>query len=111
MWRYVNFDCQISNFIKPFVRLYPDIDFTWVKSESQLLETEIVSLEPQIFILDIDIDFRAPEMSIENFDETIRITRSLIADADLVTIASSPLFIDQQRALAILQKLLSAESV
>ena len=106
IWRYTNFECQISNFIKPFVRLYPDIDFTWIKSESQLLNSEVVDLESWIFILDIDLDFRAPEMSIAKYDETISITRQLIASADLVTIASSPMFVGQHRALEILQDIL-----
>ena len=57
-------------------------------------------------ILDIDLDFRAPEMSIEKFDETIRITRQMIHDADLVTIATSPMFLDQSRALLLLHHLL-----
>lgn len=106
LWRYTNFECQISSFIKPFAKLYPQLDFAWIKSELQLLESQVSSLKSRVFILDIDLDFRAPEMSIVNFDKTITLTRQLIAQADLVTIASSPLFIDQQYALDILHKLL-----
>lgn len=105
LWRYTNFECQISSFIKPFAKLYPQLNFTWIKSESQLLSSWLVTRDSWPLILDIDLDFRAPEMSIANFDKTITLTRQLIAKADLVTIASSPLFIDQQYALDILQKL------
>ncbi len=58
-------------------------------------------------LLDIDLDFRAPEMSIGQYEESIEKTRELIAEASLVTIATSPYFLDQSKALEILQDLLS----
>jgi hypothetical protein len=59
------------------------------------------------YILDIDIDFWAPEMGIEEFDRTIQKTRQLIAGASMVTIATSPCFIDQERAVEIVTMLLN----
>ena len=59
------------------------------------------------YILDIDIDFWAPEMGIEEFDRTIQKTRQLIAGASMVTIATSPCFIDQERAVEIVAMLLN----
>jgi hypothetical protein len=61
------------------------------------------------YILDIDIDFWAPEMGIEEFDRSIEKTRQLIAGASIVTIATSPCFIDQTRALQIVGLLLSLD--
>jgi len=58
------------------------------------------------YILDIDLDFRDPAMSIEAFDKTIQICRWLIANAQIITIATSPYFIDQDLALKLLHKLL-----
>ena len=54
------------------------------------------------------MDFWAPEMGIEEFDCTIATTRALIAGANVVTIATSPCFIDQERAVEIVRKLLAA---
>jgi hypothetical protein len=59
------------------------------------------------YILDIDIDFWAPEMGIEEFDRSIEKTRQLIAGASIVTIATSPCFIDQERAVEIVRLLFS----
>jgi len=56
-------------------------------------------------ILDIDLDFRAPEMSIEKYEETIKKTRALMEEASLITIATSPYFLDQNIALKILHDL------
>ena len=58
------------------------------------------------YILDIDVDFWAPEMGIGEFDRTIQKTRQLIAGANVVTIATSPCFMDQERAVEIVRKLL-----
>lgn len=45
-------------------------------------------------------------MSIAKHNETVSIVRKLIKQADMVTIASSPMFIDQELALTLLQTLL-----
>jgi hypothetical protein len=58
------------------------------------------------YILDIDLDFRAPEMINDHVDQTLEKTRNLITNASLVTIATSPGYIDQELALEILEKLL-----
>jgi hypothetical protein len=45
-------------------------------------------------------------MSIEQFDKTIQITKELIKKAKIVTIATSPYFLDQNLALKLLNKIL-----
>jgi arginase family enzyme len=59
------------------------------------------------YILDIDLDFRDPAMSIECFDKTIQICKWLIENAQIITIATSPYFIDQNLAISLLHKLLT----
>lgn len=110
LWEYTNYICEISTFIKPFLDRFPSTDFRWIKSEYDYLSHKDDLLTSskkdwKIKIVDIDCDFRAPEMSIEKFDETITLTKQLIIHADIVTIATSPLFIDQDNALSIIHKL------
>ncbi|HRU50516.1 MAG TPA: hypothetical protein P5155_03345, partial [Candidatus Absconditabacterales bacterium] len=50
-------------------------------------------------ILDVDLDFWHPDMSIENYQKTIDITKELIKKSRVVTIATSPYFLDQNLAL------------
>lgn len=45
-------------------------------------------------------------MSIEKKSETFKITRQLIKNADIITLATSPLFMKQDEALSIIQQLL-----
>lgn len=102
---FTNHVCQISNFIQPFLKAYPATDYKRIKSESELLNWESNKTSP--LIVDIDIDFRAPEMGGEHLEETIQQTKLLINQADLITIATSPMFIKQDYALEIVKKLLS----
>lgn len=56
------------------------------------------------YIIDIDIDFRVDK---EITEEEIGIIRELIQKAQLVTIATSPYFIDQNKAIIIIKKILA----
>jgi len=56
--------------------------------------------------LDIDLDFWHPDMSIEKYQKTIDITKDLMKKSRVVTIATSPYFLDQKLALKILKDLL-----
>jgi hypothetical protein len=61
--------------------------------------------EGQTIILDIDLDYFS-----QGFDEakTLETTKYWIEKADIITIATSPLFIDQEKALAVLKSLQSS---
>jgi len=56
-------------------------------------------------ILNIDLDFWAPEL--DHIDNNLKIekTKYLMEKADLITISTSPFFIDQKLALEVLRKL------
>jgi hypothetical protein len=78
-----------------------------VRSESTLLELLVShsSLLTTNYVLDIDLDFWAPDMPNEQMEETIALTRQLITNASLVTIATSPYFLDQKLAISLLREL------
>lgn len=56
-------------------------------------------------ILNIDLDYFAPEMAYIPFDEARAFIHAHLATAALVTIATSPFFIDQPRAIHCLKRL------
>ncbi len=105
--RYVNEVCTIADFIQPALRSGLISECVQVRTEYSLLaESRKPKAEGGGYILDIDIDFWASEMGIEEFDRTIEKTRQLIAGASMVTIATSPCFIEQERAIEVVRKLL-----
>ncbi|HCB52085.1 TPA: hypothetical protein DEP21_06015, partial [Patescibacteria group bacterium] len=71
-----------------------------------LLTFNFLTFQPFNYTLDIDLDFRAPEMSIEKYSQTIQKIKALISNAKIITIATSPYFLDQTLALKILKDIL-----
>lgn len=102
--QYVNEVCNVGNFIKPGLASWLIAECIQLRTEEWLLDCTI----PQTpYILDIDIDFRAPEMGIKKTTATINKTKNLLLGASLVTIATSPYFIDQQKAIDIVRQILT----
>ena len=77
-----------------------------INTEYSLLNFNTQNISLKTSILDIDLDFRHPDMSIEQFEKTIQITKSSIKEAKIITIATSPYFLDQHLATNLLHKLL-----
>jgi len=104
---FVNHKCHVGNFIKPFLQHYPLCQFTRIKSESQLLSTQWKYKSNEIIILDIDMDFRSPSMSNTQDQQSIDKIKKRIPKASLVTIATSPYFMDQTFTIQKIHQLLT----
>lgn len=93
---------NVWNFIQPAIK-------SWLINRVEQINTEYKLLNFHIheenLVLDIDLDFRAPEMSIEKYVETIEKTKNLISKSRVVTIATSPYFLDQKLAIKICKDL------
>ena len=98
-----NFDVyNVWNFIKPAIKSWLIRNVEQINTEYKLLNYET---EKNDLILDIDLDFRAPEMSIEKYPETIKKAKNLISKSRVVTIATSPYFLNQRFAIKICDEL------
>lgn len=102
---FVNYECNVGNFIKPAMQSGLISEVQQINTEYKMTNLDISDLQSD-FILDIDIDFRHPDMKIEDYTSSIQKTRELISKAKLVTIATSPYFIDQSLAIKITKDLL-----
>lgn len=100
---YVNEICNVGNFIKPAIISGLISECTQLRTEESLLDFE----PNRPYILDVDIDFRVPEMSLRDIPATIEKTKNLLRGASLVTIATSPYFIDQEKAIEIIHQILT----
>lgn len=67
------------------------------------LHSRKVDENHQANIVDIDVDFRDGR---DDYEADFEIIRNLIAHAKLVTIATSPHFFDQQKAIELIKRLL-----
>lgn len=95
--------CNVGNFILPALNSGLVSEVQQIRSEYTLLHFLIPE---QDYIFDIDLDFWAEEMGIKAFEVTLEKTKNLISSAKLVTIATSPYFLDQSKALELIHQLL-----
>ena len=99
-----NYDVyNVWNFIQPAIKSGLINKVEQINTEYKLLNFQTNEKD---LILDIDLDFRAPEMSIEKYPETIKKAKNLISKSRVVTIATSPYFLDQNLSIKVCKKLL-----
>ncbi len=97
---YANAVLNVGNFIPPAV------DLGWFSRVVQVGTAEAFDIEPpDPFILDIDLDIFAPMMDHIPYVLKISRLRRWIPRARVITIATSPFFMDQPAAITILQEL------
>ena len=94
---------NVWNFIQPAIKSGLINKVEQINTEYKLLNFQTNEKD---LILDIDLDFRAPEMSIEKYSETIEKVKNLISKGRVVTIATSPYFINQNLSIKICKDLL-----
>jgi len=94
---------NVWNFIQPAIK-------SWLINHIEQINTEYKLLNFQTnkkdLILDIDLDFRAPEMSLEKHSDTIEKVKNLISKSRVVTIATSPYFLDQNISIWVCKEIL-----
>lgn len=95
--------CNVGNFILPALNSGLVSEVQQIRSEYGLLHFEKPERD---YIFDIDLDFWADEMGIEAFESTLEKTKNLIYSSKVVTIATSPYFLDQSKALELIHLLL-----
>jgi hypothetical protein len=96
----------VGNFIQPALK-------SGLISRVQLILTEYslqrLQLPTAPYILDIDLDFFAPEMGIA-LEQWLPKLRELMQYAECVTIATSPYFLEQKRAVAMVKRIFTGLS-
>ena len=103
VFNYTNQILNVGNYIPPALNEGLIENLISITSED-----ELENAKPKApFILNIDLDFWAPDMNYIDQDWSLEKTRNLMREADLITIATSPFFIEPERALQVLHKLMA----
>ncbi len=95
VFEYTNRTLNVGNFIPPAIKSGL-IEKPVTIDSSSSLDNFTVPEKP--YLLDIDLDFFAPEFDYIDRNKKISIIQKLLPLAELVTIATSPYFIDQSAA-------------
>lgn len=106
VFRYTNEDLNVGNYIIPAQEdgLIGEIQF--VTGEAALEDRSF--MERGNKILNVDLDFFAPDLNYIDFEKTKTFILEQAKTASLITICTSPFFIEQSRAIASLKRLLPA---
>lgn len=101
VFRFTNEVVNVGNYIKPAMKAGLIGEVVMVTGEADL-EQEVATGD---VILNLDLDFFAEEMDYVDFEKAAGFIRRQAVEAKLITVATSPFFIDQKRALAVLDRL------
>jgi len=102
---YANTTLNVGNFIKPMINMGMIDKFYCIDSQYSLDEISEYDCSKN-YILDLDLDFFSKDMDYINVDNKIRIIQRLMEKSDLTLIATSPYFIEFERCVEILEKLI-----
>ncbi len=105
VFRYTQETLNVGNFIPPAFKTGLIDEIVLIDSEKSLKEFNPSSLTDKSIILDIDLDFFAPDLNYIGNNRKISLIHGLLALADIITIATSPFFIDQQLAFKWLREI------
>lgn len=99
---YTNFVLNVGSFIKPALKngIFSGVE---IIDGNEGLKNSFTNE----IVLDIDMDFFASEMDFVPHDLKVDKTREYIQNARFITIATSPFFIDQYKAIRLIPQLLS----
>lgn len=100
---YTNFELNVGNYIVPAIQTGLVGETLFVTGQDGL--DDHPPARRTNTVLNIDLDFFAPEMSYIDFEAARAFIDAHLAAASLVTIATSPFFIDQDRAIEYLRRL------
>jgi len=104
---FVNTKTNVGNFISAALHNNIIEEVIQVRSEYTLQQLWASSFNPWAnYILDIDVDFREWKTDKE-MESDFEIIRKLVDNACLITIATSPYFMDQKKAIQLIKELLN----
>ena len=101
---YTNLVLNVGNFIDPALKLGLFQDVITIDNEAAFQK-----VLPKTFVLDLDLDIFAPAMNYIDHSLKMNSIKSYLQSARFVTIATSPYFMDQLRAIDLIKELFTNE--
>ena len=106
VFRYTNKVLNVGNFIQPALKkgVFCDVD---IIDSSYGFNLDIEGE----YVLDIDLDIFSKDMDYIPYDLKVSKIKDLIKKAKVITIASSPFFIEQDYAIKVLKELFNYDII
>ena len=103
VFSYTNNKLNVGNYIIPAQKTGIIKEMISITSENEL--NREITINTKSVIVNIDLDFWAPEMDYIDEKLKIDISQKYMEKADLITLSTSPFFMNQERAIALLRRL------
>ncbi|MBD3328241.1 hypothetical protein GF340_02960 [Candidatus Peregrinibacteria bacterium] len=107
VFSYTNNVLNVGDFIKPALETGLIKSVHIIDSEKSLSEFADQEIDWSNTILDLDLDFFSEEMDYISSEKKVAFIKKCYSKTQLATLATSPFFIDQERAIYWLRKVLS----
>ena len=107
-WEFTNFSCNVGNYILP--AMDSELIGSMIRIENEFeLDTYMNYTPAKNSVLNLDLDFFAPEMDFISEKKKIQLIQNLLPKVKCITIATSPYFIDQWLAIEKLKKIFESK--
>lgn len=103
---YTNNFLNVGNYIIPTIKEWIINDVIQIRNESNLLEyIEKKEIFEQDIILNLDLDFFQPDLDFIDYELKKKVVLEIAEEAKVITVASSPFFINQELAIKVFKDL------
>lgn len=101
VFEYTNFCLNVGNYIVPARENNLIHEVVQIRSESDLLAYDFEKIPQAPIVLNLDLDFFEPNLDYIEYALKKKVILDIAKKAKVITIATSPFFIDQERALKV----------
>jgi len=108
VFEYTNYTVNVWNYIIPAIHdwlIYEEV--IQIRDSQSLEEYFDLDLETKQIILNLDLDFFEPALDFIDYELKKKVVLDAANKADIITVATSPFFIDQKRAIEVFKDIFS----
>ncbi len=104
---YTNFTLNVGNYIVPALKTWIISEVVQIRNESNLKDYFSYDFENEKrnIILNLDLDFFEPELDYIDYELKKKVILDIASKAKVITVATSPFFINQELALKVFRDL------
>ncbi len=106
-WDFTNLSCNVGNYILPAIETGLIGNMIRIENEYQIDEY-MDYIPSENSVLNLDLDIFAPELDHIPEEKKIQVIKNLLKRVKYITIATSPYFIEQWRAIDYLHRILQS---
>lgn len=106
---YTNFTLNVGNYILPAIEEWLIKNVVQIRNQQNLFDYNFKKTEENDIILNLDLDFFEPALDYIDYESKKNVVLDIASKAKIITVATSPFFINQTLALKVFKDLFNCE--